>query len=531
MGRFDYIVIGSGAAGLWAALSLAKSGASLLLLEQSDSLGGGGAWRRPGRFSFAPGYPLLNAADLSLLGLGREDCRPVTRLPRFLDRLRGVDLTLPTGREGFCRGLAQAYPGCASALKELFSLVEQTLRAQSLLEEEARRQQAQLSPWGEGAQLTPWQLLSQTAQSELKRNCGGFLRWAGYPAERAMEQLRLPEPVRDILSLAALAQGREGRSWDWVQFSRRLDDSTERELYWPLGGLAAVTAAAEAVLTQAGAEILRDCPAERLLLEKGRVRGVACKRGEIRAKQVIAACSPRMLYERLLGLENTPRRQRTLLQAGTGFSPQLRVDLGLNRSAEDLGLRDLRLVVGTKPEPTPDSLAAASSAAGEAGAALAATEEGRAAGRWFTAICPNIVEEEASPPRTCLLRLSQAKPVAFWAGTQAWDYPRLSSELGAELVSACEAALGLSLRPYIEELSISHPWGGGAAESGPTREWDGASRRWACRLEEQQPWPGLICCGGWAEEGGGQASARRSGLWAAATALGAHYSDKTGGVG
>ena len=121
--RYDVIVIGSGLAGLTAANTLARSGRSVLLLEQHYKLGGMATWfKRPGGHIF----------DISLHGFPAgmiKSCRRywTAEIADSIVQLRNIrfdnpmfSLTTTFNREDFTRLLVERFAVKAEAVVAFF---------------------------------------------------------------------------------------------------------------------------------------------------------------------------------------------------------------------------------------------------------------------------------------------------------------------------------------------------------------------------------------------------------------------------
>lgn len=137
--RYDHLVVGSGAAGLTAALLLALNGRSVLLIEKAPHVGGSLArFRLKGipfdtGFHFTGGFSPGGLLDslLRVLGL-RDQVQPVFLDPehanRFLFESSGRTVDLPAGQPLLTRRLCSLFPGEQNAIVRYFDLVDQIRR-------------------------------------------------------------------------------------------------------------------------------------------------------------------------------------------------------------------------------------------------------------------------------------------------------------------------------------------------------------------------------------------------------------------
>lgn len=131
MGKTDIIVIGGGFAGLTCALTLAKTGRSVLVLEKGSVLGGAfQSFRRHGLsldtgFHFVGGVgegevmrPLISFFGLEDLPWQRLDDKDFLEI-----HLKGQKYTFPSGYDNFVESLAAEFPDDKSGLEDLVNLM------------------------------------------------------------------------------------------------------------------------------------------------------------------------------------------------------------------------------------------------------------------------------------------------------------------------------------------------------------------------------------------------------------------------
>jgi phytoene dehydrogenase-like protein len=187
--EFDFVVIGSGMAGLTAGALLAKAGHSVCLLEAHEYPGGCAHSFPMGRYTFCAavhyiffcgeGEPVYNL--LKKLGL-HERIRFARLDPEGYDHFRcpsaGLSFRIPNGLEKWAERLADRFPRQRPAIVEFFAVVRQ-------LAWELRQ-----LPW----QMTARDLLRGWWRLPAVRR---YRRWT---LERLLEKLRLSAEVRAILA-------------------------------------------------------------------------------------------------------------------------------------------------------------------------------------------------------------------------------------------------------------------------------------------------------------------------------------------
>ena len=192
MRKYDAVVVGSGCAGLSAALELITAGKKTLIVEKHNIPGGCATSFCRGRFEFEPSLH-------ELCGVGTEN-RPgdVRRLmDKFGVKVRWkmvddcfrcistysdgspMDVTLPTGRDAFIDKTEEYVPGSRKYMEDFFELMDQIRRAIEYF-------------------ANPTQGMSPVT---LIRKFPNVLRTGGYSTEEVFEALHLPQKCRDILAV------------------------------------------------------------------------------------------------------------------------------------------------------------------------------------------------------------------------------------------------------------------------------------------------------------------------------------------
>ena len=99
-----------------------------------------------------------------------------------------------------------------------------------------------------------------------------------------------------------------------------------------IGGMGAISQAIATAAREAGAELRVDAGVQRLLIEQGRVVGVALANGEIlRARAMIANVNPKLLYEQMLAPEQVPDATRERMANWRCGSGTFRMNVALSQ--------------------------------------------------------------------------------------------------------------------------------------------------------------------------------------------------------
>lgn len=301
--RYDAVVIGSGLAGLNAGALLAKAGRSVLMVEQAGQPGGYAASFRRGERIFDPaihrmpqGHPDgLPAAIIRHLEIeDRVELRPLSShyLAAFPDR----SIRAPFGFEAFVEAHCEAFPAERAGIREFFAVCWRVHK-----ENHALPPQIGLAGLDEAAKRFP------TLFGTLRANVAEVL----------------DEYVSDPQAKAACAAlwphlGSPPSRLSFVTFALAAIMETEGS-YFCVGGFQSLVDGLVAALERDGGELILDMPAERVVIEDGRVAGVALAGGEVvRTTVVISNADALQTFERMVGEEHMPAR---LLKRTTRMHP------------------------------------------------------------------------------------------------------------------------------------------------------------------------------------------------------------------
>jgi phytoene dehydrogenase-like protein len=171
-----------------------------------------------------------------------------------------------------------------------------------------------------------------------------------------------------------------------------LGDGQIGEWGYPQGGMGAVASAIRASAESLGAEVRVGTPVERVLVEGGRVRGVAVAGGEeFRAPLVVTACHPKITFLRQIDRDELPANFVRDIENWRTRSGTVKVNLAVDR------LPEFRADPGGDPQIQGASIMFAPSI-GELERAFQDAREGRAAERPFSETCiPTVFDRTLAP--------------------------------------------------------------------------------------------------------------------------------------
>lgn len=425
--KYDVIVIGAGNAGLSAAATAAGEGLKTLLLERNNLPGGCATSFRRGRFEFeASLHELANIGTPERPGSIRKLFEQFgtdidwhidkTAFRAIADGDNGYDVTMPTGIREFCDQMERLVPGSRESTEAVFRLSEKADAAIAYL--------SQGKPDGK----------------ILMEEHADFLRMASHTVEECLDALGMPKKAQHILATYWPYLGAPADRLDFMYYSMMLKRYIDIGPALPRMRSHEISLALEGSVRSNGGEIWYNTEAERLIIKDGRVCGVVAGGRELYADRVICNAYPDIVYSDLLERGEAPARALKLANARKGGALFFTVYLGLNRSCEELGIRDYSVFMHDSPDSS------------EQYEACADADKGI-----IIVNCLNRAIPDSSPEGTCTLFFTALLREAAWGDIEPKDYKRVKNRIARRMIEACERRLGLEIQPHIEEIVISTP--------------------------------------------------------------------------
>ena len=289
--KFDVIVVGSGIGGLTSALTAARAGRNVLLLEAGKQFGGYTNPFRRRRFRFEPGLHYIGEC-----GEGQSFHRLLERLdildqvkfrelsPDGFDRFVFPDyeITMPKGADRFRDMLAQDFPKEARGLDRFFKDMEQIMLG-------LRRLQKLTGP---------------VSALKLAPHVPALLRNLRSPFSEMLDRYFTDPTLKAVLA----AQGGDiglppGKASALISLG--VLDHYLKGAYYPVGGGGAIRDAFINGLKDCGATLKRNRKVERIEVESGSVKAVQCTNGErYEGDIIISNVDAARTYTDLIGEEH-----------------------------------------------------------------------------------------------------------------------------------------------------------------------------------------------------------------------------------
>ena len=495
MPKFDAVVIGAGNGGLAAACRLAKAGKKTLLIEQHNLPGGVASSFRRGRFEFETAlHELCEFGSAENPGGCRQTIVDEFGLDinwymvpdnfRVITTARDgspIDATLPCGRENFVNKMEEYVPGCRKSVEAFFDLGTETLAAGKYMTASGGHPDSKL----------------------MQEKYPNFLRTAAYPVNRVLKALKMPDKAQDIMNTYWGYLGVDADHLSFMQYVNMVCLYVNHGAWIPEKTSNQLTTGLLERFRAMGGTAWFNCRAEEILFdEEEHVNGLRTTSGTVDTRYIICNANPTMVYANMVPEHIVPDRERKLAGARRYSARMFVVYMGLNKSAEELGLKDYSYFLPQSADSVKEY------------ESLKRIETNK----YNIALCYNVVNPKASPEGTCIVSLTTTYMEDCWSEIDPKDYVKTKNKVASDMIDWFEEKTGIIIRPYIEEFEVATPWTfcryasvpQGAAYGYELRDWDNMMPR-MMMMREEYPIKGLRFCGAASIRGDGFNSAIFSG--------------------
>ena len=478
--RYDAVVIGAGNGGLSAAAAMAKAGKKTLLIEQHNLPGGFASSFVRGRFEFEPSLHELcdvgtaeDPGDVRKLieqTFGVEvEWLPVPEAYRLITINEGkdnLDVVMPFGVKEFVDKMEEYVPGSRPSMEKFITLCEQIMAALAYIGKSGGKADSKV----------------------LMKEHANFLKCGGYSVSRVFRALHMPKKAQRILSAYWCYVGVSTDRLNFALYAAMVYKYLTRGAWIPKMRSHELSAAMDARIRSLGGEIWYNTLAERILTKDGKITGVRTSHGDVATEHVIACCSPNALFGDMMDQKDVPEQQTRMINARSLGPRGFVVYLGLNRTADELGIKDYSYFI----YESVDTVKEAARANGFSEHPMQAT------------VCLNRANPDCSPEGTCIMSFTTLYNTDVWGDIPEKEYVAKKREVAEKMIRDFEQHVGVSIKPYIEEIEIATPVTmarytlnpEGAMYAYSCADWDTMLAR-LMMLKEDQIVPGVRFAGGY----------------------------------
>lgn len=269
-----------------------------------------------------------------------------------------------------------------------------------------------------------------------------FYRMAGHTIHEVLDSIGMPLKAQHILSSYWCYLGAPEDQMDFMNYANMLLAYVVFGAGQPKYRSHEISLALEKVIRDNGGDIWYNTEVNKILVKDGKAYGVVIGDQEYYANHIVSNAYPDHVYGYMIDPSQVPERAVKLVnsrQLGLTFTT---VYLGMNKTAEELGITSYSNFVA----PTSDSNVQQK----------LATNTHQYCG--YTIMnCLNTIIPDCTPEGTCQLFFTTFYFGNGWDDVTVEEYNDLKNETALKMIEDCEKALGITIKPYIEEIVIAAP--------------------------------------------------------------------------
>ncbi|MBP5156046.1 MAG: NAD(P)/FAD-dependent oxidoreductase [Clostridia bacterium] len=433
---YDVVVIGGALAGLASALTLAKKGKKVLVLEQHNLPGGVAT-------SFVRGGVEIEATLHEMMSIGPREC-PLKirnffdemgvdiewlRVPdayRFIDGKTGLNALIHPGTHGDfetpAKEMADACgePGAYEKILALLQLCSRVYDSVNVLS------------------------VTHMSKVQMLLKHADFVKTAGYSAKEVIDSFSLPQKAVDILSAYWIYVGDVLENLPFTVWAVLMADYLGYGSYVPKKFSHEMALKMAESAAGMGAQVEFGVRVDKILVSDGHVEGVRLANGEeVKARYVVCSAYPDKAYTQMIEPASAvPAGAVKFVNAKTLGVTCFSVVLLLDGNPEDLGIKDY----STFYAPNGMDLGKIFDEYATEGPY-----------NYITSICTNLANPGCTPDGTCVYSITALPRPEGWLGVTEENYEELKRKNAEYFIEAESKRLGVNLKDHILEIVIESP--------------------------------------------------------------------------
>jgi len=424
---YDAVVIGAGNGGLTAALTLARAGKKVLMLERHNVPGGCATSFVRGRFEF-------EVALHQLSGMGSEampgPLRAILGEMGVLNKLQFVemenlyravfpgafDITLPTDRQGIIQELATRFPLESDAIARFMELVYafSMEMVQVLFFHDPEISKEKYPLYFKYVLKNTQDVMDEFFKNPfLKAIISMYWGYVGVPPSML--------PFGDLATML----------WAFIEFKP----------YHLKGGSQALSNALLDAFLEAGGEARFNCAARKIQVANGKIKGVLTEQEDLLETGIVVSnASTIHTYIDLIDREQVPASELNAFRSHTIGPSAFTLYMGLDCEPQDVGIKETTNFITTTVDME------------------------RAFDRWKTMeqqgwallTCYDVSDPDFSPPGACQAALVALQYGDPWYAVSTQEYADAKYRYAEGMLQLAERVFP-KIRDHLEELEVATP--------------------------------------------------------------------------
>lgn len=439
MKKYDVIVVGAGNGGLSAACYMASEGKKVLVLEKHNLPGGCATSFKRGAYEFE-----TTCHEVCQMGDGKEG-RPLGAVRDLLDNKYkldvewvpidesfaatttdkdgGFDVQMPVGVEAFIDEMEKAVPGSRESMTTVMELGRMLSDGVGWL---AKHNNEPNPP----------------AKVEMLLKYYDLMRVVPVTVEDMLDRIGVPEKAKNIFESYWTFIACDSTEMSFAVYTFMTYTYLTQQPWIAKNRSHEIVLAFDERIRELGGDIWYNTEVKRIDVKDNSVQGVELADGTyIECDYVLSNLMPHVVFDRMVDSSEVPERDLKSMNARKLAQAAFTVYLGLDATADEIGIRDYDNFMRYNPNNREQWL----------------TSDKIDTHKDITVTCLNRAIPDAAGAGRCFLQFSKFYDGDAWENVSEEEYFMIKDKVARECIERYEEVTGCDIKNHIEEIVVASP--------------------------------------------------------------------------